>query len=532
LRYYPVPSHTYAVVWTVEAELVGLIKTSPSLALISFDNESKVTFAWASLIDSGTIVSNALKETWGNFVHPLIPEEVNTLEEGRAVLCKWRGKVQFVGSVEWGLEKGWTLGTPPSIFEAALPFAAGVGLRAVVRFSRSGSFSLRVARRRGKMNLYVAQDQTSRRTASFSINARVSERVRLGSAERLLDPAFEPAEKAISKALARKIGLALSLSSSGFRRDRHLVQAKWKKNEAFLETYRDILRGQLPQPSADLMASTVFESVRQRQFRVGLNFMNWLKFGSSSKEKESRKVTLTPTGEVLVEIGSLIERSRYYLDEIQLLRTILTTTSQGTPERMRWEFGVGNRFSRSELRPVLQNALRLGCINRFSLPEEKMFPLNAELLWVTQFSDTGLEHVRQSNQSENWRALIRSLEMAEPEHYLKATYWRDWIECAEVRELIDREPVNAHRRHKYPLSDRSDFQRRQVVTAYRKAVSFLRLMELWQKGQEGAMRSIRLGMEVPVFLYFHILCDKSDRKSVVVLKGEWEKVWGESSLID
>ena len=81
------------------------------------------------------------------------------------------------------------------------------------------------------------------------------------------------------------------------------------------------------------------------------------------------------------------------------------------------------------------------------------------------------------------------------------------------------------------MAGRSSFERRQVVTSYLRAKKFLRWMEAWKRGdEERLMKSLDLGWEIPVFFWFHLLCPEDAVRSAVVLNGDLNRVWGDTSL--
>ena len=61
--------------------------------------------------------------------------------------------------------------------------------------------------------------------------------------------------------------------------------------------------------------------------------------------------------------------------------------------------------------------------------------------------------------------------------YGKATFWRDWIDHRDLRETIDKDPIQTHLATRYPIQGRTSFQRQQVVPAYRKSKTFFSLLE-------------------------------------------------------
>jgi hypothetical protein len=278
-----------------------------------------------------------------------------------------------------------------------------------------------------------------------------------------------------------------------------------------------------------------FETIRGRRLSVDFNLLNWIRIGKSSERKRFHRVELGPTGEVVVEEGELLEKTSYRWDEIQFLRLLYRNVSahDSTDQQFVWTFGRRERFARRHLVALLKTALQLRSISEFDLPGAKDFPLQIDISWLSRFSERGIGAVRDSSVEVKWQALIRSLELVDPERYGRTTFWRDWIVSAEVRELIQKDPVQSHLESRYPIPGRTEFERRQVVTSYRKVRRFLELVGRWRKGDaSGALDAVEVGMDVPIFVWFHLLCPQGERSSVVVLTGDLARVWGEDQLLD
>ena len=221
-------------------------------------------------------------------------------------------------------------------------------------------------------------------------------------------------------------------------------------------------------------------------------------------------------------------------DEIQFLRVMRRETSSGAERRQdfTWTYGSEKSFSFQALRRFLGMALRCEIIPQFGLPARSAFPLQVRALLVTEFRTQGLAAVRRASRKRKWQALIQALEIGDPERYGARSFWRDWIDSPEVRRRVDRDPVQAHLVTHYPVGNRSRFERIQVVTAYRKAKRFLALLDHWRDGEHARIfRVFTLGMDVPIYVFFHLLCPSGLRRSAAVLTGEMEEVWGDGELL-
>ena len=125
------------------------------------------------------------------------------------------------------------------------------------------------------------------------------------------------------------------------------------------------------------------------------------------------------------------------------------------------------------------------------------------------------------------------LELENPKLYEKGSFARDWIVSSEVRETIDENPIQGYLKSIYPIAGRSTLERKQVVETYLRVQRFLKLMELWETGnQRGLEQTLDLGWELPIFYFFHLLCPPAERKSVLILRGDLEQVWGDLDLIE
>ena len=168
-------------------------------------------------------------------------------------------------------------------------------------------------------------------------------------------------------------------------------------------------------------------------------------------------------------------------------------------------------------------ALQMGVFSEFSLPGPSTFPLTLQLLVGTRFSPEGIQKVRQATPQQKWMALVRALEIAEPERYGKATFWRDWMDHRDLRDTIDEDPIQG----------RTSFQRQQVVASYRKSKTFFSLLERWKEEElKKSLNLFSLGLDMPIFVFFHLLCPPKQRRSGAVLTGDWEQVWGETEILE
>jgi hypothetical protein len=277
-----------------------------------------------------------------------------------------------------------------------------------------------------------------------------------------------------------------------------------------------------------------FERIRGQRVTLRLNVFDWFGVQKSSERRSIQALKVSPSGEIVFEATEGLKKTRYRWDEIQFLRLLHRETLKGSErsQEFLWSYGQEAEFSRGELGQLLKMALQMGVFREFGLPAPSAFPLNVQLLVSTRFSTAGLRRIRQASSKQKWVALVRALEIAEPERYAKATFWRDWIDHQGLREQIDKDPVQTHLASQYPIGGRTPFQRKQVVAAYRKSKLFFSLLEAWkEENLKKSLKLFSLGLDMPIFVFFHLLCPPRRRSSGAMMTGDWEQVWGEAELL-
>jgi hypothetical protein len=273
---------------------------------------------------------------------------------------------------------------------------------------------------------------------------------------------------------------------------------------------------------------SVFETARRTETSVGIHLWDWTVRSTRSRE-ERIQVHVSPDGELVVERGVELAEVRQRWEELQFFRLI--SGSAPAENGVRWSFGLDGRPGRDRLVQTLRAALYAGAIPNFVEPVGRG-PWEVRLLWVTRFSPQALEAVFASATDERFRALVRALEVVEPRAYGHGSYRRDWIESPQLRELVERDPIAAPLRHRYPVPGRSDFQRRQVVDDYRRIRSFLLLLERSQP-DAGQWEQLRRGFRLPIFLFCHFVCPPALRESALLLEaGPETTIWGRADLLE
>jgi hypothetical protein len=334
----------------------------------------------------------------------------------------------------------------------------------------------------------------------------------------------------------RRLEIAIALERTRWRKRTTLLAAQWLQTEPeiFRRSYGRLLGGSLPAPEAGIEVTGEFERIRGQRVTLSFNVFHWFGVHKTSERRSRQALRVSPAGDIVFEATEGLEKTRYRWDEIQLLRLLHRETLKGSErsQEFLWIYGQEGEFSHGGLRQLLKMVLQMGVLKQFSLPAPSAFPLTLQLLVGTRFSAAGLRKVRQASSKQKWLALVRALEIAEPERCTKATFWRDWIDHRDLREKIDQDPVQTHLATRYPIGGRTSFQRKQVVAAYRKSKLFFSLLEGWKKEElKNTLKLFSLGLDMPIFVFFHLLCPPERRSSGAIMTGDWEQVWGEADLL-
>ncbi|MBI4445745.1 MAG: hypothetical protein HY645_07520 [Acidobacteria bacterium] len=537
---YRVPPGHFAVQWDVEAALESAALTG----LVQAEAGTRLHHYWLQIFPDKLSVHEGALRAWEAYCNLFDAEEVSLMEEGQIAGCSWSGGVQAAMQMSWGLGVGWSL---PDFSFARLQqqFSAGVGASVRLRVEEKGSFSIRVRRTGDETQFVLRRSEERSRSAMASVGVHIESQIKVEdlhmpepSAARIISgglsaPVVHRLNITILKALSRRAEILFAIERSQWKRKGEILRAVWKPTDAGLkESYSRLLQGVLPAPSSKLKVSGTWESVRGRRLSITLNLLNLVQFKSSRQRLSEQRVTLTPAGEILLEQAEILEKTQHHWDEVQFL-TLLhrqLAHSEGDGDFI-WTLGREERFSHAELTWMLRLALQCRIVGEFNLPARSQFPLRAALILATRFSRQGLRKVRDASSEDRWKSLVRSLEIWQPDLYGQKSFHRDWIVSAQVRKRIDEDPVQAHLESRYPITGRTEPQRIQVVAAYRKAKAFLKLLELWSKGKKKEIfEAFTLGMDVPIFVFFHLLCPVAQRSSAALLTGEIEEAWGDITL--
>lgn len=542
-----VPAHHFAVQWDVEGEVGGGLAKESRL-LLQADAGTRVRHSWVSIFPSETTLRQGLKQAWRNYRNPLDPRDIREIPEGQVIRWIWSGRLRLSIDLAWSVGAGWALPLKSALLSLRQAGEALAGIGARAQLIQEGQFLIRVVKRRGRLDLSLRRSREFRRQQALTAGLRLEKTVhldRLGPespavlrviSSALTGPLLKRTRQTLQEALSRRLEIALALERERWTRSGEVLRAVWSEpgGAGFVETYGELLKGALPSSRNGVTVSGRFDQVRGRRFLLRFNLLNWVRLGKSTQQERRHSLLVSPAGELVWETAEWLERSRYHWDEVQFLRLLESETRRKAKRERHftWSYGQSGKLSHQAYRNVLRMGLHAGVLPQVSLPPPGAFPLRVGVLFVTRFGLRGVAVVREAGRERWWNGLVKALELAEPARYAPGSYARDWIEHAEVRNLVDRNPVQAHLETLYPVPGRSEFERLQIVTAYRKARAFLDLLEHWKKeAPEKVLPLFKPGMDLPLYLFFHLLCPSRLRRSAAVISGQVQEVWGDEDLL-
>ena len=543
-----VPPDHLAIQWDVEVSTEGSAGLSRVPLLMDIGAKTRLYHSWVTLFPEETSLARALREAWRSYRNPLDPGEVLKMPEGQVVRWRWSGRVGLEMGVEWALGTGWALPGSIPMLNVQKGLSSGASLGARVEVVEEGEFNVQVRKRAGRIEFRL------RRHRQRTLQAGLSAGVHLGNSLRvtrrgptpqgplrilskgLSEPLKKKMNRVFKQALVRRLEVAIALERTRWKKRTTLLAAHWLRPEpeVFRRSYGRLLGGSLPTPETGIEVTGGFERIRGQRVTVRFNVFNWFGVHTTSERQSRQALRVSPAGDIVFEATEGLEKTRYGWDEIQFLRLLHRETLKGSErsQEFLWSYGQEGTFSQGALRQLLKMALQMGVFREFSLPAPSAFPLTLQLLVGTRFSPAGLRKVRQATPEQKWVALVRALEIAEPERYGKATFWRDWIDHRDLREKIDKDPIQTHLATRYPIEGRTPFQRQQVVAAYWRSKRFFSLLEVWKEEDlKKLIKFFSLGLDMPIFVFFHLLCPPQQRRSGAVMTGDWEQVWGEAKLL-
>lgn len=542
-----VPAEHFAVQWDLALDAESSAGKAASVLLFGIDGKTRFTESWVTLFPENVRILDAIYRAWRSYASPLDAREVLTMPQGQVIRRRWRGRVQIQMGMEWDLGLGWALPGATSLARIRKQLAAGASAGARFRVAEEGEFTLQLRKRDARIEFRLRRH--GQRTAETRISAALSagsriQLTRLGPptsgalrvlSEGLAGPVRTKVNRILRDAVVRRFQIGLAWEKIRWKRRNTLLGAVWSnpQPESFQAAYQELLRGSLPLAQDGLRLSGRFERVRGKRMTVTLNIFNWRVVQKTTEQITTDALIVDPAGNLVHEQTTTLEAKRHRWDEIQFIRLLHREISgpEGRSREFLWTYGHKDAFEHQKLRQALRMLLQTQIIPDFALPPVSVFPLNVDLLVATRFSAEGLERVRRADPDSQWEALVRSLELSEADRYAGKTFWRDWIDHPQVRESIDRDPVHTHLESRYPLARRTDFERRQVVSAYLRSRRFLRLLENWREGDKDLLKNLKGGLDLPIFIFFHLLCPARLRTSGTLMSGDFEQAWGDPELL-
>jgi hypothetical protein len=531
---FKVPDGACGIQWTV----VGTVQAGgggrAGPGLLDFRASSRIRFAWVQVFQDENL-EKAVALTWQSFVNPFDAGSVARMKEETVLQFSWSGSWRVSLDVKWRPVVGWSLGAADPLIEVTGFGDAAGWAQAGVKAERRGAFSLRASRRRGDLRLTLGRDRGEEQEVGFQLGVELKGGVDLKTSDPWLRTPLNKLEQNLAGALRHRVGARLGLAAERWSSKRDLLKLESSGKgyeDAFAAVYGEFLEGKLPATRKGVRMETVFESVRGRRFTLELHLLNWLGLARTSRREERFNLSVGPDGQVVVERGIELEEVRRRWEEVQFLRLLWSDRGETEGGTWRWSFGESGRMERAELERFLRAALHTGALESFSLPGTSQFPARLEFLWVTEFEPSAISGVFTAGPDHHWWSLVRALEIAEPARYGRPGFWRDWIESEELRRAIDRDPVTTALAHRYLIPGRSEFERTQVVSDYRRARTFLQTLEgLGGEAPEQQIEFFRKGLRLPIFLFFHLVTSSSERRSGLLVHGDLELAWGDTRLL-
>lgn len=547
-----VPKGHFAVQWELEGKVQNGMETGTPAGLISVEAGTRLQQVWANILPDQLSAVEGLRLAWKSFQNPFDPAAVLRMSPIQMIRWEWKGRLRVQIEAQLGIEAGFSIPGRIAFADVVKSLAATAGLTARAMLEDEGRFSLQARRRGDEYELSVRKIQRRLARGGFTAGAALGSSIRIrrfgppqpGAFDVLRDGIQQPlrlqVNRALKKSVARKLKVGLSAEISRTRSRSAVLKAKWRNPDSGLlrREWARILRGKFPEPRKGLLISGVLQNIKSRQVEVRFNLLDWLRIGRTRTDSQSESISVTPDGQMIFEKGRSIEKIGSRFEEIQFLSLLLReqVDEDESQSSFIWKYARHSNFSRAALREQLELARHSGLISEFETPENpSLFPAQLRLLFVSEFSAAAVASVRQAESADVWEALVRALEIGDRPRYgrREARFWRDWIDSRRLRELVDENPAQAHLESLYPVAGRTEAERRLAVAGYRKAKRFLRLLAWWREGNsEAILEGFELGMEVPIFVYFHLLSPSTVRRSAVLVRGSFERVWGDPRILE
>ncbi len=529
-----VPAGQYAVQWKITPAVSASAYPEESGSVAALAN-TKLTHTWVEIFPDDSPVTKSIYTAWGNCINPFNPDQAAGLSPRQVLRWNWTGVFRVTTGIGWSLEKGWRVETENLGFRYAMPASLGADFKSRVQLSASGHFYIQLSKRNEQLKFSLIREKGLDTSGSASIGIHFRNSPILSAENKLADPILAPMEKAVKNCLSRKIRIALTAEAARWHRKKRIITASWKPpfSDRIRKEYSTILSGEIPNSRENFTIEGRFENVKGREFSIKINILNRLA-GFAKETVQFDSITVDPDGNLFLEKGVSKTDIRYRWDETEFVRLAFSSRESAGKTAFDWNWETEGDFSRKKLKQILLTVLHGKIIPGFTIPGNLHFPLKLKISTSTKFTGEGIEQVRKAPPSLQWDTLIRALSLVHPHRYQRGSYWRDWIDCPEVRQEIIRNPVHCHLDSCYPVKGRTEMQRLQVFGDYRRALRFLEVMDLWQEGID-PFALLEKNLDFPIFLYFHLLCPPDAKSSSLTITGDWEMNWeqaGKSGFAD
>ncbi|HXK60209.1 MAG TPA: hypothetical protein PLP42_09990 [Acidobacteriota bacterium] len=545
-----VPSGCFAVQWDIEARADASVSAENGLPfLLGLKAGTRLYHSWVSIFSEDVSVASALKAAWQRYKNPFDPTEVQNLGDREVIRWRWEGHAQVETEFSWSTDPTWSIPGRLPLVKVKKEIGVVAGMSASLVAREEGQFSLQLRRQGERLSFHLVKDRSRKATSSVTWGVQLKKPVRIQQiglsdpgvlhiiSEGLSEPLVTDLNRICEEALARRLGITLALSRNQWKKEKSILDATWRQISPtdFGPGYCQLLEGRMPSPSPGLQAKCKFEFVTKKSFSIQFGLFDWLKLKSVRERERKTIVSIGPSGDIVIEESESFEKTTHNWDSIQFLKLVSREVSdrEGLSQTDFWTWSVEEEVGEERLRSLLRMALQSGIIREFSMPARSSFPARIRLILGTLFSAQGLEEVKLAPASQKWKTLIRALELVDPDKYARHSFWRDWIDNPELRALVDREPVQSTLLTRYPVAGRTDAERVMVVNQYRTVRNFLDLLEHWKRNEnEFVLRYFDLRMDLPVFVFFHLLCPPELRSSAALLSGDIEQSWGDVKLFE
>ena len=532
---YKVRKGMCALHWRVDGQLAAELTASEALWSIRTMPRIRLSWDWVMEYPQQELLKAVLEASWKEFVNLLDPGSVGEMRDRCVARFRWSGGWRRRWTADWEVDADWGLGSVGGdLLQWRQSLTGLAGWEFEASLDQDGVFQIDAARRDPEFQLSIRRNLGRETGSAFTLSVGFRQRASIKSPVKLLDPALRPIRDGLQRALTRRLELAVSAQASRLHSEKILWRGVWKpfSPENVLLAYSALLEGRRPSPGPGFRWEYSLEEVEERRSVIQVQLLNQRRREKVRRRSKERKVAVDPLGNLVLSEEERLEEIRYWSDRLQFQR-LLAGPEMDRLGSLTWYWGMEGRWSRRELRQRLRVVLHTGALGEFELwgPENAA---ESRMVWITTFSTDGLERIRQTSSQARFEGLVGAWKLTEPELYGPGGCLRDWTDVPEVRREVDRNPAQAHLLTRYPIAGRTEAQRRAVVQAYLRAKRFLEIFDAWcRHGRLELSETPFEVFEVPVFVFFHLLCPAEARSSAVTLRrGDRQSWWGDPSLLD